>query len=309
MHQFLKAINVTKRTAALTAAAAVSTMTALTAPAAATDVEFKRGYADSRYGQTHYYVAQPEDGKVDHTPLVFFHQTATSGQEFKPLVLNMAKDRLVFAMDTPGYGMSDRPENPPSMSELALSMADALENLGYGADGAGPVDVFGFHTGVFIAAELSLHRPDLVRKVVMSGVGYFTPEGREERFNKLPRDKKISETGEDVMKVWDYSVNRRDKRVSFERAYEQFLAMVPSAGKGWYAYHGVWSYPIEERFALLNQENILILQADEYLLEHSRRAKRELLKDTDMIEMMDVTGAIFDTGSDEFAKNMRAWLD
>ena len=275
----------------------------------ADEVSFKRGYVDSSYGQTHYYIAQPADGGSDQTPLVLFHQTPTNGMDFKPLLLNMGKDRIVMAMDTPGFGLSDRPPSPATMSELALSMAYALENLGYGAEGVGQVDVFGFHTGVFIAAELSILRPDLVRKAVLSGIGYFKPEESEVFFEDLAKERKLAESGADILNMWYRFVVRRSDDTSFERGFEQFAAWVPSAGKTWYGFHSVMNYPIEERFALLQQEDVLILQMNEFLLENARRAKRELLPDADMIEMLDVSGRIFETDMEPFARHLRAWLD
>ena len=74
-------------------------------------------------------------------------------------------------------------------------MADALDGMGFGARGKGPVDVFGLHTGVFIACELALMRPDLVRRIVMSGIPYRTPEERKRIFDGLPRDAKLTEDG------------------------------------------------------------------------------------------------------------------
>jgi len=252
----------------------------------AANVIFKRGYVDSPHGQTHFYLAQPSEDISSTAPLVFFHQTPSSGLEFKPLLIEMGRDRLVYAMDMPGYGGSDRPPEPPTMADIALSMAVALDNLGYGANGSGPVDVFGFHTGVFVASELALLRPDLVRRIVMSGVGFFSPEERKVRFDRLPRDQKLHESGSDVLRMWHWHINRRGQGISLDRAFEQFVAQISSVGTAWYAYHGVWSYPIEERFALLDQNKILILQPDEVLLERSRRAHKELLPNAKMIEFL-----------------------
>ena len=58
------------------------------------------------------------------------------------------------------------------MSGLAGAAADTLEALGYGADGEGAVDVIGYHTGTFIAAELAIVRPDLVRRLVLPGIPF-----------------------------------------------------------------------------------------------------------------------------------------
>ena len=270
--------------------------------------ELRRAYVDSRFGQVHLYTAGPSADEHQQVPLVFFHQTPRSALEFKPLLLEMAKDRRVIAMDTLGYGYSDVPDGPLAMADLAHAMADVLDELGYGKEGAKQVDVFGYHTGVFIASELSILRPDLVRRIVMSGVGYMTPEGRVERYERLPRNQEINEDGGSVMRTWQRIVAERPDYMSIERAVELFLEDIRSMNKGWYAYDAVWSYPIEERFALL-EKPVLLLHANEYLLSHSRRTKKELLPDADMIEMLDFSEPVFDAGPHQFADNLRSWLD
>ena len=67
----------------------------------------------------------------------------------------MAADRRVIAFDTPGYGMSDAPPAPPGMAGYAAAFADALDAMGV----AGPVDLYGFHTGTLLSIELAIARP------------------------------------------------------------------------------------------------------------------------------------------------------
>ena len=180
---------------------AISPLTAIAEPDSAV---LRRAYAEARFGQVHMYTVRPADLRADSgkTPLVFLHQNPRPGIEFKPLLLEMGRDRLVIAMDTPGYGSSDRPPVPPTMGDLAGSIADALDAMGFGSEGAGQVDLFGFHTGAFIAAELAILRHDLVRRVVMCGVAYFPHEERQEFLDGLPRDKEIAEDGSDVLRRW-----------------------------------------------------------------------------------------------------------
>ncbi len=128
-----------------------------------------------------------EPGEGDKTPVALFHQNPKSAEEYRPLTERVGRDRLAIAFDTPGYGESERPDEPQNMVRLAGAMVDALEALGYGDSGKGKVDVFGFHTGVFIASELAVQRPDLVRRVVLSGIAYYPQKYRDERLASLPK--------------------------------------------------------------------------------------------------------------------------
>ena len=144
----------------------------------------RRRYVDGRFGQIHLYIAEAVDGSAANTPLMCFHPTAVSGDFYRDFMLEMSKDRRVMAMDTPGYGRSDPPPEPQPMIELAGTAADALDALGYGANGQGAVDVIGYHTGTFIAAELAVIRPDLVRRLVLPGIPYNVGEKRKEMYEQ-----------------------------------------------------------------------------------------------------------------------------
>ncbi len=269
--------------------------------------DYKRGYVDGPFGQIHYHRAAPA-AAGEKTPIAFFHQNPKSAWEFEYLLKEMGRDRLALAFDTPGYGESDRPAEPPLMADLAAAMADALDGLGFGAGGRGPVDVFGFHTGVYIAAELALSRPDLVRRVVMSGIAYRSPEQRAELLANLPQDVPLPEDGSKILNRWYLIVIKRAEGVSLERAAKIFLEDIHSLDKFWFAYNAVWSYPLEERFPRLKQPT-LVLQPHELLLEETRRAHRELLKDADYVEIPEVVDDVFDTGWAAYARELRRWLD
>jgi pimeloyl-ACP methyl ester carboxylesterase len=294
------------------------------AGASDTQVIYKRGYVDGRFGQIHYRGARPASGTTRLTPIVLFHQNPNSSYEYELLLRELGKDRVALAFDSPGYGESDRPAAPPSMSDLAGAMADALDALGYG-EGArkhgprkqgrgarklGKVDVFGFHTGVFIAAELAVQRPDLVRRVVMSGIPFRPQDMRDARIAALPNGFAFTEDTDRVVERWARIVVNRLEGVDMERATRAFVEDLHSTGYWWYAYHAVWRYPVEQRFALIKQP-IFILEPHEMDLEETRRAHRELLPHADYKEIPEIQerSRVFDLGWPYFARELRAWLD
>lgn len=285
---------------------------AMQASAADVAVSYKRGYVDGRFGQIHYHIAQPASGKSKLTPIVFFHQNPKSAYEYEFLLREMGKDRVAIAIDTPGYGESDRPPAPPSMEDLAGAMADALDALAYGKGRKkkGQVDVFGFHTGVFMAAELAVQRPDLVRRVVLSGIPYRPKEVRQARLAALPQEFGLPEDGSRTMARWQFIVQGRQEGVSLERATKDFIEDLHSTGYWWYAYNAVWHYPVEERFAALTQP-VFIVEPHEMDLEETRKAHRELLPHADYVEIPEITerSRVFDLGWPLYAKELRAWLD
>ena len=246
-------------------------------------ISYKKGYVDSLYGQIHFHRAQPIAGPGDKTPVVLFHQNPRSAEEFRPLLNVVGRDRVAIAFDTPGYGESERPDAPLDMTQIAATMATALRGLGYGSE-KGRVDVFGFHTGVPIGSEVAIQHPDLVRRVVLSGIPYFSPDERQERFANLPRDKTLTEDGSRILGRWAPLVNRRAEGVSLERAVRMYVEDIHSLDKWWYAYNAVWSYVPEDRLPLITQP-ILVLQPHESLTERTLQARTELIPHADLIEL------------------------
>lgn len=269
---------------------------------------YKKGYVDGRYGQLHYHSAFPDAGPGDTTPLVCFHQNPKSADDFRPLLEVVGERRLAIAIDLPGYGESDPMPDPPSMADLATAMADALDAMGYGKNGSGPVDVFGFHTGVLVAGELAIERPDLVRRVVLCGIPFLTPEERAIEKRNLPTDFKLPEDPGFIVKRWHLVVTKRPPEVSLERAARSFVEDIHSLDKWWFAYHAVWDYPVEARLPLIRQP-VLILAPHEMLYTYTIKTKEKLLPEATLIDMPDVLDDIFDTAPTQLAQAMTAWLD
>jgi len=271
-------------------------------------VPYCKGYVDGPYGQIHFHLAHPATGPGDKTPVAFFHQNPKSAEEYRPLLEVMGRDRLVVAFDTPGYGESARPDTPPDMAGIADAMAIALEEVGLGKEGNGPVDVFGFHTGVFIASELAVRHPELVRRVVLSGIAYYPQSYRDERLASLPEGKSLPEDGTFVLNRWHLIVVKRAEGVSVDRAAKVFLEDIHSLDKSWFAYKAVWSYAPEEQFPKITQP-ILVLQPHELLTEQTLKAREEVIPHADLIELPDIVDDVFDTGPQEIADALSGWLD
>ena len=278
-----------------------------TVSAAADARRIRRRYVDGRFGQVHVYIAAARDGDAEKTPLMCFHPTAVSGDFFRDFMLEMSRDRLVMAMDTPGYGRSDPPPEPQPMIELAGTAADALDALGYGAGGQGAVDVIGYHTGCFIASELAVIRPDLVRRLVLPGIPFNVGETREEMYEQYARPTELTEDGAKAMEIWDFWVTDRHPEVSLQRGASHFVDHLQSGPYSWWAYHSVFSYPAEERLPLVRQP-VLVPNTHGNLQDNSRAAAA-LIADVRVIEMPELTHGVFDVGVDQLSAASREFLD
>ncbi|MEQ9109107.1 MAG: alpha/beta fold hydrolase [Rhodospirillaceae bacterium] len=274
----------------------------------ASEISVKRGYTECRFGQLHFIRGVPTSGRTEKPPLVLLHQNPSSSVEYEPLIKEMAMDREVVAFDTPGNGMSDWPPEPMDMTGYATAFADGIESLNLG--GQTRVDVFGFHTGSFLAAELAIGQPQKVGRLVMSGIPFRTPEERLERLADIEARPRITEDGKDIMgqleRLWTFVVSKRDRRVPLERAAEVFVEKAKPLDRYWWPYRGVWTYDVAERFPLISQPT-LIVQPHENLLEYSKQAAA-FISNVRMVELPDLERDVFDVGADQIAEKLRAFL-
>ncbi|MFC4942999.1 alpha/beta fold hydrolase [Pseudonocardia sp. GCM10023141] len=71
--------------------------------------------------------------------------------------------------DLPGHGGAPRPAGPLTMAALVEHVADLIEE-----HGGGPADLVGISLGSMVAQQVAVHRPELVRSMVLACGGMRT---------------------------------------------------------------------------------------------------------------------------------------
>jgi pimeloyl-ACP methyl ester carboxylesterase len=111
-------------------------------------------------------------GEAGPTPVVFLQHFRGNLDNWDPaLVDDIAAEREVILVDNSGVGLSTgtSPHTVEGLARDALAFVDAL--------GLTKIDLFGFSTGGFVAQEIVLLRPRLVRRLILAGTG---PRGGRE---------------------------------------------------------------------------------------------------------------------------------
>jgi pimeloyl-ACP methyl ester carboxylesterase len=111
-------------------------------------------------------------GKAGTVPVVFFQHFRGNLDNWDPaLVDDIAAEREVILLDASGVGLSigTAPRSFQEFGRDALAFVDAL--------GLTEVDLFGFSIGGFVAQEVALQRPHLVRRMILAATG---PQGGRE---------------------------------------------------------------------------------------------------------------------------------
>jgi pimeloyl-ACP methyl ester carboxylesterase len=100
------------------------------------------------------------------TPIVLLQHFMGNLDNYDPATTDaLAEGREVILTDNAAVGLSTgvAPETVAGMAGDAASLVDAL--------GLGPVDLFGFSMGGFVAQQIVVDRPELVRRLILVGTG------------------------------------------------------------------------------------------------------------------------------------------
>jgi pimeloyl-ACP methyl ester carboxylesterase len=110
--------------------------------------------------------AYRELGPKGGVPVVFFVHLAATLDNWDPRIIDpIAQNHHVITFDNRGVGASTG-EVPDSVEEMADDAYTFIRALGFDT-----IDVFSFSLGGFVAQDLIVKHPDLVRKLVLTGTG------------------------------------------------------------------------------------------------------------------------------------------
>jgi pimeloyl-ACP methyl ester carboxylesterase len=265
-------------------------------------VHLRKMYVDCRYGQMHVRTAFPSSGGFDElTPLVCIHQAPLSGRVFRPLLSDLGRDRSIYAPDLPGYGESDAPESPPSMTEYAAAVGDLVDSLRLRQ-----VDLLGWQGGALAAIELALARPQQVRRVVLASVPVFDARERE-AFNSRPWPLRAREDGSHLIEEWQRIRRARGAQAAISRVGEDLAGSMRAGDSAVWGPTAAANYPGGERLPLLRQPAMVLRPQDEFWDMCARAGT--LIHECRRVDLADQDGGLFDAGAGEVARYARDFLD
>ena len=145
---------------------------------AATDPEagFNEGYVEADGFRIRY----KESGQGD--PLVTLH--GAGGMRISRSHQLLAENFRVIAFEVPGFGDSPANERSQSMQELALTMSQAVSNLGIE-----DFNLMGNSFGGKLALWLAVQQPERVRSLVLVAPAAILPEGSRPPQFRTPEER------------------------------------------------------------------------------------------------------------------------
>ena len=101
-------------------------------------------------------------------PLALIHGAFSAiGTSFGRLLPELAKTRQVIGFELQAHGHTADIDRPLSLESMADDVAVAIQQLGLQR-----ADIFGYSMGAFVALQVVIRHPDVVRKLVLASVSY-----------------------------------------------------------------------------------------------------------------------------------------
>ncbi|MGV0991231.1 MAG: alpha/beta fold hydrolase [Mycobacterium sp.] len=112
------------------------------------------------------------DGDPSHPPVLLVHGIGRSLEDWDPQYERLAAGHRVIAVDVPGFGFSDRPDGPITLSAFAKGVLGAVDVLGE----TRPLHVVGNSLGGAIAMQILANRPERVASLALIDPAGFGSE-------------------------------------------------------------------------------------------------------------------------------------
>jgi len=258
----------------------------------------RKGYADTPNGQVHY--RQLKHTRADETPLVLFHQTASSGMMFEQMMTLLSDSFHTIALDNPGFGASFSPPNLFTVQFLSDSLHAALTSLGVESCYA-----FGHHSGSAIAVQMAYDHPGFIKRMVLSGPPLLSVD----QVNGLRASLKafgIADDGSHLTQVWN-RIRKRDESLPLEIVHREVLLTQAAREAAQGAYQAVFEQPLKAQLESL-EIPILVMAGENDTLRASLEPAYQLLRNGAMRVMAGAGPYICDQNPHAVVEILRDFL-
>ncbi len=242
--------------------------------------EVFREYFDGIFGQLHYRRAGKDLGTK--SPIILLHQSPSNSRPFEGLMHKLCSDRLILAIDTPGFGDSDVPVSPPNISDYAFSIIELINYLNFDS-----VDLFGDHTGAKIAVEIIIQIPQKVGSAVFNSCPVYSKEQMKKMMLHLEDEKPkeiIPEDGSHFVERWK-SLQKWYLNAPLELINRDFIEMQRPLDMGWYGHNAAFAVNHADNLPKINHPLLVLCPND--MLWDATKASSKFLVNGKIMELPD----------------------
>jgi pimeloyl-ACP methyl ester carboxylesterase len=201
----------------------------------------RRLYVDGRWGQIHVRTMGPRGG----APVILVHKMVWSSVEFSRALPFLAQHHLrAIAVDLPGYGLSDGPEQEPTADDYADALLPVLDGLNIRR-----AVMLGTNTGATIVTAFALRHRDRTRAVILDGPPVFGGDVLKTLLAEPEFDRRGRPGGAEWTARWQ-EVDQMAKGTLSPDVIQTGLLQFFTAGPHYlYGHQAIFKYPLEQRLA------------------------------------------------------------
>jgi pimeloyl-ACP methyl ester carboxylesterase len=259
----------------------------------------QRAFFDGPYGPLHYRRVDPASPAT--VPLLMLHMSPNSGRIFEAALLEMGRDRICIAPDTPGFGESEAPPEPAGIADFARAMLSLIDHLGFAQ-----IDVLGYHTGAITSIVLALQAPSRIRKVVQISSPVFT----DAELLQLRREYAAREWREDgghLVEAWQNLQRFYGPDVPREVLARNFTEGLRGGPAAHWGHRAAFAHDLRDDLPRVQQPVLIVNPADD-LAEQSPRGLA-LLHHGRWLDLPEHAHGFIDVMPQRFGEHLRAFLD
>jgi pimeloyl-ACP methyl ester carboxylesterase len=179
----------------------------------------------------------------------------------------LARDRLVIALDYPGYGESDAPTtqsdaNIANYADSAYTVLDALSSSSF--------DLIGYHTRCLVAIEMCVSQPDKINKVVNLGAPIYSDQELSEHrktFSQISLDK----LGTRFKVIWERVMQHAGPGMTLDMAADSMAESLRAGNNYEWGHDAAFDYVPDYKRHLPNLTHpIFVMNVNDDLFENSK---------------------------------------
>lgn len=209
----------------------------------------KRAFLDTSFGQVHYLTMGSGD------PVILLHQTPSSMYQYAEMMPLLARSKRVIAMDSLGFGDSDKPAKQLSVEEYGAIVVQLMDELGIHK-----ASIVGYHTGAFIGIDVASAHPERVDKLVFFEPVYIDDQVRENirqfiRTGFTPFEMKPD--GAHLVERWR-QIRKTFPQMSLELVNQDVIDNMKSGKGSGTGRTLVMNYPMENRLSKIRAPTFII---------------------------------------------------
>lgn len=226
-------------------------------------MKIRKGYVDAPTGQVHY----RDTG--EGIPLILLHQSPHSGRMFTAVYPLLAEHGIrAIGMDTPGFGMSDVPDQVPTVEDYASAVPALMDGLGIDR-----CAVLGHHTGASIAIEFALQHPARLKGLILNGPPVYDPERIQERLSRAERHMPEPQAdGSHFLMYWNRRLNATPGWTNLKAMHRSVVDTLFAGETAWYGHMAAYTHATLDKFHQIQGQALILTNTGDDVFPWSKKA-------------------------------------